>query len=262
MGSIRYLLPLLAGLLILCRTAGAADSGGLVRGPTGLVVAVGNGDKLTLRDGTVIRLIGIRVPHGPLGQAPATPWPLAGEARETLRMLTLGKTVTLSYGGTRRDRHGRALAHVYLPDGRWVQGEMLRLGMAQVSSFRDNRAQVAEMLALEQDARANRNGIWALEYYAVKPADGLQPYIDSFQIIEGQVLDAARIGKYTYLNFGADYRTDFTLSVAKRDLPLFEAAGIELPGLVGRKVRARGWLDMRNGPMIVLTHPEQIEILP
>ncbi|MEE9251245.1 MAG: thermonuclease family protein, partial [Alphaproteobacteria bacterium] len=61
--------------------------------------------------------------------------------------------------------------------------------------------------------------------------------------------------------FGDNWRTDFTASVAPRDRRLFEREGHDLMALEGRSVRVRGWVKLRNGPMIEITHPEQIEVL-
>ncbi len=74
--------------------------------------------------------------------------------------------------------------------------------------------------------------------------------------------DARRRGQGPrYLNFGDDWRTDFTISIAPKSVRLFKAAGIELGTYEGRSVRVRGWLKSFNGPMIEATHPEQIEVL-
>ena len=72
----------------------------------------------------------------------------------------MGRVLRLSYGGRRKDRYGRALAHLHREDGLWIQEQMLRLGLARVYSFRDNRAVVAEMLAAEHEARQKRLGRW------------------------------------------------------------------------------------------------------
>jgi hypothetical protein len=37
---------------------------------------------------------------------------------------------------------------------------------------------------------------------------------------------------------------------------------VDLKSLAGRRLRARGFLAWRGGPMIEATHPEQIELLP
>ena len=64
-----------------------------------------------------------------------------------------------------------------------------------------------------------------------------------------------------YLNFGDDWREDFTVSIGPRDRRRFETAGIDIEDYEGRLVRVRGWVDSFNGPMIEATHPEQIEVL-
>jgi hypothetical protein len=64
-----------------------------------------------------------------------------------------------------------------------------------------------------------------------------------------------------YLNFAEDWRRDFTVSVERKHVRAFTEAGIDLKGLAGKRVRARGWLAWWNGPMIEATHPEQIEVL-
>jgi hypothetical protein len=35
---------------------------------------------------------------------------------------------------------------------------------------------------------------------------------------------------------------------------------MNLPSLVGKTIRVRGWINYHNAPMIDLTHPEQIEM--
>ena len=58
-----------------------------------------------------------------------------------------------------------------------------------------------------------------------------------------------------------DWRTDFTVEIEGRDRKRFIEAGLDPASLQGRRIRVRGWVDWRNGPMIQATHPEQIEIL-
>ncbi|MEJ2340506.1 MAG: hypothetical protein P8Y15_16660, partial [Gemmatimonadales bacterium] len=55
--------------------------------------------------------------------------------------------------------------------------------------------------------------------------------------------------------------TDFTIVIERRNLKHFVDRGRRLVELAGKRVRVRGWLKRRNGPMITVTHPEQIEIL-
>ncbi|MEO3427969.1 thermonuclease family protein [Pelagibius sp. CAU 1746] len=227
----------------------------------GDVVDVVDGDTLILRDGREIRLVGIQAPKLPLGRAGFEAWPLSPEAQAFLEDLTLGKTLSLGFGGRRGDRHGRVLAHLFDAEGRWIQGEILKAGLARVYSFSDNRALVAEMLALEREARAARRGIWADPYYAVRSAEEAGRWLGGFELVEGRVSAVGRGGRNTYLNFGADWRSDFTIALDHRARRAFEEARIDPEGYEGKRVRVRGWLKQRNGPMIGVTHPEQIEEL-
>ncbi len=254
-------LPIAVLILCLAAATAGAQPAGLADGGVARVVEVIDGDTVRLDDGRQVRLIGIQAPKLPLGRSNFPTWPLADIAKEHLESLAGGRRVRLAYGGRRMDRHGRALAHLTSQDGVWLQGEMLRQGLARVYSFADNRAAVAEMLALERQARAAGRGIWSHPYYVIVDQAVAEQHLDRFALVEGIVLDAAVVRRRGYLNFGPDYRTDFTASVAPEDMKLFRDANVDLTDLVGRRVRVRGWLRSFNGPMIDVTHPEQIEVL-
>ena len=146
-------------------------------------------------------------------------------------------------------------------DGAWVQGALLAVGLARVHSLVDDRMAVADMLAIERQARAGRLGIWSQPDYRVRAAGEAEGGLRSFQLVEGRVRAAAVVRGRGYLNFGEDWREDFTVSIAPRDRRRFEAAGIAVEDYEGRLVRVRGWIESFNGPMIEATHPEQIEVL-
>lgn len=225
------------------------------------VIEIVDGDTLRLANGKQVRLVGLQAPKLPLGRSNFKAWPLGEESKAALARLAMDKRLKLSYGGRKSDRYGRLLAHLHDPAGNWIQGEMLRLGWARVYSFPDNRGLVAEMLALEREARQVRRGIWAHPYYRIRPAGDLRRDHDTFQVVEGRVRDVATVKGRTYLNFGADWRSDFTVMIGPRDRRRFTGHIIGLDDLNGRLIRVRGWLRWRNGPMIEATHPEQIEVL-
>lgn len=260
--AMRYL-SILTVLLAFAITAPAdadAPSGLMVDG-AGRVVEIVDGDTVVLDDGTEIRLVGLQAPKLALGRRGFVEWPLAAESRDALAELVLGRQVSLAYGGRRTDRHGRALAHLLRDDGLWVQAAMLAIGMARVYSFEDNRIAVAEMLAAERRGRMAGRGIWAHPFYGIRTVEETDGLLDTFQVVEGVVLDAAEVRRRVYLNFGTDWRDDFTVSIAPEHVRAFRAAGFEPLDLTGRRIRVRGWLHRRNGPMIDATHPEQIELL-
>lgn len=225
------------------------------------VVEVVDGDTVRLDDGNTVRLVGIQTPE--MGLPDSEPEPFASEAREALVALALDRRVGLAYGdGRRRDRWDRLLAHlVRTDDGCWLQGALLEAGLAMVYSFRDNRTAVAAMLAHERRARARHRGLWTEPFYRVRAAGEADGALQGFHLVEGVVRRVAVVRGRGYLNFGADWRTDFTISIAPRDLPLFEAEGLAIGDYAGRLVRVRGWVRSFNGPMIEATHPEQIEIV-
>ena len=255
------LLALLLCLIFAMPDRTAATDDGLAEGGKATAVEIVDGDTLLLDDGREVRLVGLQAPKLPLGRPGFEAWPLADQAKAALGRIAQGRRLTLRYGGRRMDRHGRQLAQLYRDDGLWIQGALLEAGMARVYSFADNRALVAEMLALEEAAREARRGIWADSYYAVRTPFEAEAHIDSFQLIEGRVREVAIVRGRAYLNFGDDWRSDFTVTLAPAVLRLFAREGIDPAGYRDRPVRVRGWLKSFNGPMIEATHPDQIEVL-
>ena len=73
--------------------------------------------------------------------------------------------------------------------------------------------------------------------------------------------DVATVKGRTYLNFGVNWRSDSTVSVAPRDRRRFVNGSAKPVDIKGRLVRVRGWLGWRDGPMIEATHSKQIEVL-
>ena len=258
----------LASALLMGASAGGLKAAELEAGETGNVRSVLDGDTLYLENGLKVRLSAMQAPKLPLGRKGYKAWPLGEEAKAALIGLTQNREVQLWYGGERRDRYDRALAQVFTvkPDGErdlWIQEEMVRLGMARVYTWRDTHQDADVLYSAEREARAANRGIWGDDYYAIRRPDPnrLAQDVDSFQLVEGIITSAANVRGLTYLNFGADYKTDFTIAIAKRDRKRFEKAGIDPLSLEGARVRVRGWIELANGPMIWLDHPERLEVL-
>ncbi|MFC3703964.1 thermonuclease family protein [Devosia honganensis] len=257
-----------AAMLLSLGAEAAASCEGLRRAPGGVVVQVSDGDTLTLDSGLVVRLIGTQAPKLPLGREGFVAWPLASEAKAALEDLTLGRQVTLGYGGEEVDRYERALAHIFVEteegDPVWAQGHMIETGLARVYSFPDNRQCLDQLFSRESRARAERLGIWDDPYYSVRAADRpgeLLGHVGDYELVEGRVLLADRRGSRLYLNFGRYWKEDFTVVIEAPALRLFAQAGLDPLALEGALVRIRGWVDEWDGPRIEVTHPEQIEVL-
>jgi endonuclease YncB( thermonuclease family) len=238
----------------------AAETAELEDGGRHRIAGITDGDTFILEDGREVRLVGIQAPKLALGRPGFKDWPLAHEAKTALAELLAGGEVILRFGETPRDRHGRLLAHAFVGDT-WIQGAMLAAGMARVYSFEDNRALIGEMLARESAAREAKRGIWGVDWYAIRSPGELGGRGDRFELVEGRVLNGASAGGRGYLNFGEDWKTDFTVVISRTARRLFEREGLPMDSYSGRYVRVRGWIEFYNGPMIEVTHPEQIEVL-
>ena len=256
----------LASIMAAAAAAPAGARCALEAGERVHITRVIDGDTVAIEGGEV-RLVGIQAPKLALGRPGFAEWPLAPQARARLATLAEGREAVLRYGGARDDRHGRRLAHVFVTGDSgetWLQGGMLEMGLARVYSFPDNRACVADMLALEGAARAAGRGIWSDPHYAPRDAAAvaeLESLEGTFQLVEGRVEGVAIVRGRVYLNFDQDYRQDFTVTIDPRDTRRFAERGEALRNLEGETVRVRGWLATINGPMIEATHPEQIELL-
>ncbi|AWU94775.1 thermonuclease family protein [Azospirillum ramasamyi] len=229
------------------------------------VTAVLDGDTLELEDGRRVRLAGIEAAKPPRSAAPADGrvWPLAEAATRALSDLALGRRVVV-HGPAPVDRHGRLLAHLVREDGLWLQSAMLVRGLARVHTRPDARAYAAELLAGEDAARNAGRGMWRSRVYAVRDAgdpEELARDRDGFQLAEGVVLAVSKTGGEAWLDFGADWRSDLTVHIGRAAMREVSRAGIDPLSFEGRRVRVRGWITLRNGPMIEITHPEQIETL-
>jgi endonuclease YncB( thermonuclease family) len=237
-------------------------------GPTRSVAKVLDGETLGLDDGSEVRLIGALSPRPPGHGAAVTPWPPAQAAQVALAEIALGRSVDLAYpAGPRLDRYGRHLAHVFVHtgDGRtWVQGQMLEQGHARAYRLPTSAGCMGELLAHEQLARERVAGLWSHAAYQMRAAARTRELLalrGTFQIVEGRVASANEVRGRIYLNFGADWRDDFTVTLKAEQRRGLSERGIDALALAGRRVRVRGWIDRRGGPAIDLADAAELEVM-
>jgi micrococcal nuclease len=225
------------------------------------VAAVADGSTFTLEDGRTIRLAGLQVPHpGGPDERTGRRQIVAKAAQDVLSALIGSGSVAFAPVG-HPDRYGRIVAQIADAQGRWVQAEMVARGYGRVTFGPDDSAGTRSLLALEAEARAARRGVWALPEFRIIGADEAARHLDTFQIVEGRVHAVARNGGRTYLNFGEDWRSDFTVTISAGLRKRFAGAGLDPGRYQGQMVRVRGWIEFRNGPLIELDQPEQIEVI-
>jgi micrococcal nuclease len=121
------------------------------------VAGVEDGDSITLEDGRRVRYLGIDSPER---GGPGKGEYLAEEAHRFNRQLVRGQEVRLGYEAERLDRYQRLLAQVYLKNGLWVNGEMVKKGLAHVRCQAPNTEKSEALLKCQREAMNDHRGIW------------------------------------------------------------------------------------------------------
>jgi endonuclease YncB( thermonuclease family) len=237
-----------------------------------------DGRTFALDDGRQVRLAAIEVPPLPPPQqsplAPRVPAHDGEAARSALDALIGGDAVLLRQTDDgldrNQDRYGRIVAYAYaLRDGDelFAQGAMVESGLARVADRVDTRNCAETLLSGEKAARTAKLGLWGDPYYEVLDADAPADVLAQrgrFALVEGQVVSVRESGATIYVNFGRRWSESFAVTISKRNERNFTAAGIDVMGLAGRRIRVRGWVEAHgtegNVPWMEAARPEQIEI--
>jgi endonuclease YncB( thermonuclease family) len=214
----------------------------------GRVSAIIDARSFRMEDGREVRLAGIET---------------VTDGAAALGALVAGRSVTLRGETDAPDRYGRQPAFVFIEQAAVsVQNQLLAQGDALVSSTVADKACAADLAAAETTARQARRGIWA-DRAAIKNAESpgdILARIGQFTVVEGKVLSVRQAGATTYVNFGRRWTRDFAVTISRRVMPAFEAAGISLKSLENKRIRVRGWIEARGGPRIEAARAGQIEM--
>lgn len=125
------------------------------------VVKVIDGDTIDVQlNGQTYRVRYVLVNTPETSHSPGGAEPFGEEASAANRALVEGKTVQLEKDVSETDRYGRLLRYVYV-DGKSVNEELLRQGMAHVATFPPDVKYVERFLAVQKEAQAAKRGIWA-----------------------------------------------------------------------------------------------------
>jgi micrococcal nuclease len=153
--SLGALLALLLALIV----AGCADPAGdeAGSGPTGArVVKHTDGDTFWLSGIGKVRLIGVDTPEV-YGGVECFGRQASAFVR---RLLPLGSRVRYRLGVEERDRYGRALAYVWLSDGRFLNRLLVARGYAQPLTIPPNDEYADMFVRSARRARASSRGLW------------------------------------------------------------------------------------------------------
>jgi len=209
-----------------------------------------------LRSSGPVRLMGLRLPDEAPSRTAALTWLRGRQGREVLVQ-----------GAPARDRWGRLPARLVLAgqaERLDVAHGLVESGLALVDTASGEGACTPETLALEATARDRGLGLWAEDRYKPVPVGDvtrLRERIGQFTLVEGRIRSVGERRQQTYLNFGTDWATDFTIVLPKRVWTLLQERGLGRAALEGRRIRARGILGERQGPALTISAPEAVEVL-
>ena len=158
------------------------------------------------------------------------------------------------------DRYGRTLAQVFA-DGVWVQADLVRSGLMRASPGLADRGCGKLLLKADSEARDAKARHWGDGVFSLRTPDELRNRPGSFQIVEGNGVSASVNSGRAFIDFGADYRSDFTLTVSPADMRTFRQERFDVKSLSGKRIWVRGWIESYNGPEMEIATPLAIEVL-
>jgi hypothetical protein len=180
---------------------------------------------------------------------------LTPEGLAALPGLVDGKQLTIRPLG-QPDRWNRQPAHI-----EELEKNLLASGLGHAAAQTPG-ACLAPLLAAEDKARTDKTGIWAKDGYVLRATDGalLTERLGQHVLVEG-VVDSGRLSQgRVYLNFARYWKSGLSLIIAEKDWPLF-ARGATVEAMTGKRLRARGRLEYKSGPAILIGPDDRIEIL-
>ena len=208
-----------------------------------------DGDTFRTDQGEKVRLLGINTPEIAHNDQPGQP--LGSAAKRRLSELIGGELVELRTDSDKRDDYGRTLAQIYRRDGSWINGLLVREGLALVYTFAPNFRWTKELLAAETEARSAGLGIWANERFRqLESREISNDHIGQFRLVRGEISGLERWG----------FRLDkLRISVPKRSRRWFDKGLNELRE--GQQVTLRGTIrSAKNGRLYLALHsPYDIE---
>jgi len=198
------------------------------------------------------------------------------ETKAFLDTLLNGQDLTLYCDKKAENRRsklkGPKNTHIFLsekdlPD-RYLQSILIKAGYAILypapSSAFTASPHYQTLMKAEYIARRQKRGLWALEAYQTydaKNVKALAQQTGQFVLVQGTVLNAEHIGKTIYLNFGENWRQDFTVEIDEKAQKRFSTLDITPLNLKGQTINIRGWVDYKAGPRLELLSPYHLKIV-
>lgn len=219
---------------------------------TGRIKQIINPLTLLLSDGTVIRLASLDIPDF----ANERDAPINDAALLEIKRLLPPKTEIFLFQ-TRSAKKGRVnrmdhqLVHIVTKkDNLWINGALLSQGLARHYTMKGSDELLNQMDQAESHAITENLGLWGL--HPVLTAEQTPKHLGEFAVINATVEKVALVKNKLYLNFGKDWKTDFTVMLDTRMRKKLSQRGIDPMDMAGQQIQVRGWLREYNGAYIEL----------
>ncbi|MBP7088001.1 MAG: thermonuclease family protein [Candidatus Omnitrophica bacterium] len=226
------------------------------------VLEVIDGDTVKLSNGKLLRYIGIDTPEVNIkkdNRFQYSPQPYSLEAKEYNRHLVEGKVVKVEFDLNKYDKYGRLLGYCFVEDI-FVNAKLIEEGYAVLYTYPPNVKYADLFVNLQNQARDKKKGLWAS--YSLIEASEAHLYINQIRRVRGKVLSTYESDKCVYLNFGRDYKSDFTVVIFKNSLSAFQSININpVDSYRGKTVEVTGRIKEYNGPEIIVNSPYEIEVV-
>ena len=226
------------------------------------VIDVIDGDTIKLANGKLLRYIGLDTPELRIkkgGKFIYSPQPFSKEATEFNQKLVANKFITVEFDVERVDRYGRLLGYCFVDDT-FVNARLIEEGFATLYTWPPNIKYVDLLVNSQKKARQEKKGLWGA-YETIHHTQANQ-YINQIRTVEGKVVNTYQSPKCVFLNFGSNYRTDFTVVIFNNVLASFHEKGIDpLTFYKGKRIRLSGRIREYNGPEIIVNTPHEIQVI-
>jgi len=156
---------------------------------------------------------------------------------------------------------GHEAMYIEREDGWFAQEALVQNGLAFAYPTQSHFAVADRLYTAEESAREAKLGFWAQEEWQVLTPETVQKVENRFAIVMGKVHAVASRNNVIYLNFGENWRSDFTVAMDSRLRRDFAKAGISTMDLGDKIIEARGWVRDYNGAFMEVFHPSQVRII-
>ena len=226
------------------------------------IIEVIDGDTVRLSSGQLLRYIGLDTPEIRIkenGKFLYMPQPFSIEAKSYNEKLVEGKLARIEFDVEKKDHYGRLLGYCFIDDI-FINAKLIEEGYAVLYSRPPNVKYTDLFVNLQKQARRNNKRLWA--NYAIIDHSQARSYINQIRTVRGKVVDTYQSSKVVFLNFGQDYKTDFTIVIFNDSLDSFLKNNINPATFYrGKTVEVTGKVREYNGPEIIAHSPWEIEVI-